>query len=127
MRTPPHRLARIVAFGAAMAATGCAPPIPDGGFDGPDPASRIYAAVRVAATFERTGVRPDRDTLEDLVIMLSSADPAARFIAGETLTQIAGTDLGFHPAAPLAERMAAADRWRSWVDALPRTPGERSS
>ena len=97
----------------------CAPPIPSGGFDAPDPASRIYAAVRVAEAFDRTGIRPDRETLEQLVIMLGSSDPAARFIASNTLTRVSGVDLGFHPSAPLPERVAAVDRWQAWIETLP--------
>lgn len=98
---------------------GCAPPIPSGGFDAPDSASRIYAAVRVAEAFDRTGRRPDHRTLEQLVIMLASSDPAARFIASNTLTRVSGVDLGYHPSAPLPERMAAVDRWQAWIDTLP--------
>ncbi len=127
MRKPSHRPLLLVALGAALTSTGCAPPIPDGGFDAPDPASRIYAAVRVAADFERTGIRPDRTTLEDLVVMLASSDPATRFIASQTLREIAGTDLGYHPSAPLPERTLAADRWRAWVEALPVSSGEQAS
>jgi hypothetical protein len=127
MRMPLHRHVLFAALAAALTSTGCAPPIPDGGFDAPDPASRIYAAVRVAAEFQRTGIRPDRTTLEALVIMLSSADPAARFVASQTLREIAGTDFGFHPAAPLAERLPAIDRWRAWVEALPAATGAHSS
>ncbi len=127
MRTPCHRPVLLAALGAALTATGCAPPIPDGGFDAPDPASRIYAAVRVASEFERTGIRPDRTTLQNLVIMLASSDPATRFVASETLQRIAGTDLGYHPSAPLPERTLAADRWRAWVEALPITTTERRS
>jgi hypothetical protein len=124
---PSLRPLLLVALGAVLTSTGCAPPIPDGGFDAPDPASRIYAAVRVAADFERTGIRPDRTILEDLVVMLASSDPATRFIASQTLQEIAGTDLGYHPSAPLPERMLAADRWRAWVEALPASSGARAS
>ena len=127
MRKPSSRPLLLVAIGAALTSVGCAPPIPDGGFDAPDPASRIYAAVRVAAEFERTGVRPDRATLKNLVVMLASADPATRFIASETLREIAGTDLGYHPSAPLPERTLAADRWRAWVEALPAASEDRRS
>jgi hypothetical protein len=110
-----------------VVSAGCAPPIPDGGFDAPDPASRIYAAVRVAATFDRTGIRPDRATLEQLVVMLGSADPAARFVASSTLETIAGTDFGYHASDPLPERRDAANRWRMWVEELPAVGTERPS
>lgn len=120
---------RWIALATAATLAGCAPPIPSGGFDAPDPASRIYAAVRVASEFDRTGRRPDRETLEQLVLMLGSADPAARLVASDTLTRVSGVNLGYHPSAPLPERAAAVDRWRAWVDALPaeETPRERSA
>ena len=103
----------------AASLSACAPPIPSGGFEAPDPASRIYAAVRVAEEFDRTGIRPSRATLEHLVTMLGSADPAARFVASNTLKRVSGVDLGYQPSAPLPERTIAVDRWRAWVDALP--------
>ena len=103
--------------------TGCAPPIPSGGFDAPDPASRIYAAVRVAEEFGRDPRMPDRATLEHLVAMLLSADPAERLIAGDTLRLVTGKDLGYDPSAPLPVRAAAADRWAAWVRALPPAGG----
>jgi hypothetical protein len=115
MRRRLPRPALSAAIGVVVTTAGCAPPIPDGGFAGPDPASRIYAAARVAAEFDRTGVLPDRATLEQLVIMLGSADPANRFVASETLKAMAETDFGYHPSAPLPERAAAQDRWRLWV------------
>lgn len=116
-----------IALAATIAVVGCAPPIPSGGFDAADPASRIYAAVRVAAEFDRTGRRPDRATLEHLVVMLGSADPAARLVASDTLTRVSGVDLGYRPSAPLPERAAATDRWRAWVDALPVGTTDRST
>ncbi|MCP4835972.1 MAG: hypothetical protein GY895_14555 [Phycisphaera sp.] len=95
--------------------TACAPPIPSGGFDAPDPASRIYAAVRVAAAFGETGARPDEATLRDLVEMLLSTDPAERLVAGDTLELVTGEDFGFDAADPFVQRVAAADRWAAWV------------
>ena len=95
--------------------TACAPPIPSGGFDAPDSASRIYAAVRVAAAFGETGARPDQATLRDLVQMLLSTDPAERLVAGDTLELVTGEDLGFDASDPLVRRLAAADRWAAWV------------
>lgn len=102
----------------------CAPPVPSGGFGAPDPASRIYAAVGVAEEFDQTGVRPDETTLENLVKMLVSADPAERFIAGNTLQLVTGQDLGFDASAPFAERTAAAERWADWIgEGAPVEPG----
>ena len=65
--------------------TGCAPPIPDGGFNAPDPASRLYAAAQVAANW--SSIQPPEDrkrppiaTLQQLVVMLESSDPAERLV-----------------------------------------------
>ena len=104
----------------------CAPPIPSGGFDSPDPASRIYAAVGVAEQFEKDGVRPDVATLENLIRLLNSSDPAARLVAGDTLRLVTGVNLGFQASAPLSERMVATQRWVRWVKALasPSNPEE---
>ena len=119
----PHPLAVVLAviLPGLMAGlpTGCAPPIPSGGFDAPDPASRIYAAVRVAEEFGRDPRMPDRATLEHLVAMLLSADPAERLIAGDTLRLVTGKELGYDPSAPLPVRAAAVDRWAAWVRTLP--------
>ena len=93
----------------------CAPPIPSGGFQAPDPASRIYAAVQVASDFGRTQVRPDRDTLKNLIEMLLSSDAAERLVAGDTLKLVTGVDLGYDPSAPLVERVAEVQRWRAWL------------
>ena len=98
---------------------GCAPPIPSGGFDAPDPASRIYAAVAVAQEFERTGARPDHVVLEDLVAMLISADPAERLVASDTLRLVTGRNFGYLPYATMPERRVAADRWADWVRKQP--------
>ncbi|MHC4792693.1 MAG: hypothetical protein ACYTDE_00170 [Planctomycetota bacterium] len=107
-----------------LVAVGCAPPIPDGGFDAADPASRIYAAVGVAERWNSTQppearVRPPKTTLQHLVVMLQSSDPAARLIAGDTLKLVTSRDFGFHPSASPPTRNEAVQRWRTWVDTLP--------
>ena len=101
------------------AATSCAPPIPSGGFSAADPASRIYAAVQVAADYQRTGIGPSRLTLQNLIEMLLSADPAERLVAGDTLKLVTGTDLGYDASAPLVERQAAIQRWKAWLQETP--------
>lgn len=100
---------------------GCAPPIPVGDFQSPDPASRIYAAVGVAQAYERDGKQPDRRILEDLIQMLPSADPAERLVAADTLRLVTGVDLGYRASDPLPLRVAATDRWVRWAEALPAT------
>lgn len=107
-----------------LVAVGCAPPIPDGGFDAPDPASHIYAAVGVAERWNSTEppearIRPPKTTLQNLVVMLQSSDPAARLISGDTLKLVTGRDFGFKASASPPVRFEAAARWRTWVDTLP--------
>ena len=109
---------------ATLTALGCAPPIPDGGFDAPDPASRIYAAVGVAKRWNSTTppesrVRPPKKTLQHLVVMLQSSDPVARLIAGDTLKLVTGRNFGFDPSGATPARFEAVERWRAWVDTLP--------
>ena len=97
----------------------CAPPVPSGGFQAPDPASRIYAAVQVASDYGRTQVPPDRATLKNLIEMLLSSDPAERLIAIDTLNLVTGVDLGYDPSAPLVERVAKVQRWKAWLEETP--------
>lgn len=94
---------------------GCAPPIPSGGFEGPDPASRIYAAAEVAKTYQATGVEPTHAALRHLVTMLVSSDPAERLVAVDTLRLVTGRSFGYRPYDPLSERRMAADRWSTWI------------
>ena len=110
---------------------GCAPPVPDGGFNAPDPASRIYAAADVAADWASTEPpearrRPAIGTLRELVVMLQSSDPAERLVAAETLRMVTGEDFGFDASAAAPIRFLAVNRWRAWVDSLaPATSSSR--
>ncbi|MDA1025383.1 MAG: hypothetical protein O3A19_03040 [Planctomycetota bacterium] len=130
---PAKKTCGILLGGAAfvLLLAGCAPPIPDGGFDAPDPASRLYAAARVAANWSSTQPPdarrpPPIATLRQLVVMLESSDPAERLVASETLQMVTGEDFGYEPSAPLPERFLAVNRWRAWVDsrATPPSPAE---
>ena len=116
-RLQPGLIACLLLLSGAV--TACAPPVPTGDFDSPDPSSRIYAAVRVASQHDRDGARPDRATLQHLIEMLLSSDPAERLIAGDTLKLVTGEDFGFDPSAPLAERASAVERWKTWLDDEP--------
>ncbi|MAC19199.1 MAG: hypothetical protein CMJ23_05870 [Phycisphaerae bacterium] len=120
MRRPDHFSWLATAI-TLLSIASCAPPVPSGGFDAPDPASRIYAAVGVAEQFQKDGARPDLKTLQDLIRMLASADPAARLVAGDTLRMVTGVNFGYRASAPLAERVAATNRWIRWADALAQT------
>lgn len=101
----------------------CAPPIPDGGFGAPDPASRLYALVELIRTYRgpeaTSSGTPPRHLLEPVVAMLASDDPASRFMAMEALRSLTGVAMGFDPAAPVAERAPAIQKWKQWVEALP--------
>ena len=79
----------------------------------------MHPPVQVASEYGRTGVRPDRSTLQHLIVMLLSSVPAERLIAGDTLELVTGVDLGYDPSAPLVERLAATERWKSWLDEDP--------
>jgi hypothetical protein len=101
----------------------CAPPVPDGGFNAPDPASRIYAAAGVAADWASTEPpearrRPAIGTLRHLVVMLESSDPAERLVAAETLRMVTGEDFDYEASAAAPIRFLAVNRWRAWVDSL---------
>lgn len=107
-------LGLIFALGLGLSA--CAPPIPDGGFQSPEPASKIYAAIELVQTYggAETGLPPKKD-LQALVEMLESDDPASRFVAVESLRRLTGESMAYDPSGPLGERAAAIDRWVTWV------------
>ena len=103
-----------------LGVSACAPPIPDGGFHGPQAASQIYAAIKLVRTYRgpdatASGI-PPRAALEALVGMLDSSDPASRFVAVEALRDLTGETFGFDPSDPLPERATAAQRWKTWVE-----------
>ena len=79
--------------------------------------------MQVAADYQRTGVQPGRLTVQNLIEMLLSADPAERLVAGDTLKLVTGTDLGYDASAPLVERQAAIQRWKAWLEETP-DPGD---
>lgn len=97
----------VCASGAVIAlrAGGCVP-IPKG-FDSPEPAARIEAAVDAAATGEKGAI-------PDLIALLDSDDPATRLVAIGSLERLTGQTLGYHYAAPERERDAAVERWVEW-------------
>ena len=112
--------ARTAILAGCLGLAGCAPPIPDGGFDAPDPASRAYALIRLVRSYRgpeatHQGIPPARE-LEPVVAMLDSADPMNRFLASEALRDLTGEDLGYEPTAALPVRALAARRWQAWVD-----------
>jgi hypothetical protein len=106
---------------ASLGLTACAPPIPNGGFDAPDPASRAYALIDLVRTYRgpdatRKGSPPAQE-LVPVVAMLDSADPMNRFLAANALRDLTGQDQGYDPTASIMERELAARRWQAWLDA----------
>ncbi|MCA9286241.1 MAG: HEAT repeat domain-containing protein [Phycisphaerales bacterium] len=97
----------------AVAAAGlhaCAPPVSEGGFDAPDPASQAYAIERAARS-------DDRSSLPSIVEALDSDDPAVRFLAINTLESMTGTTRGYLFYDPAEAREAAVERWVQWLRA----------
>jgi len=88
----------------ALCASACAPPVRTGGFDAPDPASRLYAIERAAR--ER-----DMDAIPRLVESLDHDDPAVRLAAIEALRLLTGETRGYDCSADPMERRAAIARW----------------
>lgn len=86
-------------------AGGCVP-IPKG-FDSPEPAARIEAAVEAAD-------KGDRSKIPDLIALLDSDDPATRMVAIRALERLTGQTLGYDHAGSEAEREAAVGRWVEW-------------
>ncbi|MDQ7012623.1 MAG: hypothetical protein Q9O74_01850 [Planctomycetota bacterium] len=87
--------------------SGCVP-IPKG-FDSPEPAARIAAAVEATAS-------GDIEAVPDLIALLDSDDPATRLVSITALRRLTGQTLGYDHAAPFAEREAAVGRWVEWYD-----------
>ncbi len=91
---------------AALAA--CTPPASEGGFDSPDPASKLYA-------IQRAGEQQDRAAIPDLVEQLGSDDPAVRMMSINALERITGERLGYNPYGSLPERQDAIEGWAAAV------------
>ena len=86
---------------------GCVP-IPKG-FDSPEPAARIEAALEAAD-------RGDREAIPDLIGLLDSDDPATRMVGILALERLTGETLGYDHAAAEGEREAAVARWVEWYE-----------
>jgi len=90
---------------AVAVVAGCAGPrTSQGGFDSPEPGSRLYA-------ISRAGQARDATALPDLIESLQSDDPAIRMMTIIALEQITGTRMGYDPYARHGDRQAAADAW----------------
>ncbi len=99
---------RVLSLGIVLAAgSGCVP-IPKG-FDSPEPAARIGAAVEAAAS-------GDLGAIPDLITLLDSDDPATRLVSITSLRRLTGRTLGYDHTAPQGERDAAVVRWVEWYN-----------
>lgn len=103
---------RIALLAATLTLTSCARP--PGGFDSPEPASRLYAVTDAART-------EDRSSIPSLIALLDSDDPAVRLYSIQTLQKLTGQTLGYEHAAPEWERKPAVDRWIDWYQSQART------
>ena len=99
----------LILSGMALALIGCAPPASQGGFDSPNPASRLYA-------IEKAVHHDDQAAVEDLVILLDSVDPAARLMAIEALSRLTGETYGYRYDDDRVDRDAAIVRWQRAIE-----------
>ena len=87
---------------------GCIIPDVPEGFDSPDPNRRLDAIVDAAE-------RGDRSAVRSLVILLESADAAARVLSIRTLEDLTGQTLGYDPYGSDRDRADAVERWAAWL------------
>ena len=90
-----------------VALSGCIPSTP-GGFDSPDPTSRLVA-------ISEAGETADASAVPALIEQLESNDPGARLLAIRSLERITGETLGYDYAEPWWSRSRAVRRWRAWA------------
>ena len=94
-----------MAGAGCVLAAGCVP-IPTG-FDSPEPAARIDAAVKAAGD-------EDLSSVPGLITMLESDDPASRLVAIRALERLTSETMGYDHAASEGEREEAVARWVAW-------------
>lgn len=116
---PPRLTAwgRLLPLIALLHLPACAPPISEGGFDAPDPGSKLYA-------IHRAGRQRDASAIPNLIEQLESDDPAVRQFADQALRLITGKDMGFRHYEPPHLRQPAVVRWQEAYQAgklLPET------
>ena len=88
---------------------GCAAPrASEGGFDSPDPASKLYA-------IHGAGEKQEATAVPRLVEQLDNDDPVVRMMAVQALLRITGTRLEYNPYAPIEQRREAIRRWTEAV------------
>jgi hypothetical protein len=80
---------------------------PPGGFDSPEPASKLTAITDAAE-------RNDRSAIPHLIEALDNDDPVVRLAAIRALQRMTGQTLGYDYADHEWKRKQAADAWQRW-------------
>jgi hypothetical protein len=70
-----------------------------------------FARQREAAIVEEVR-KGDAADLRAIVRMLDASEPSTRMLAIDGLERLTGTNLGYDPFGPKAEREVAIERWR---------------
>lgn len=84
--------------------TACAPPVSTAGFDGPDPAAKMYA-------IEAAVQANDRSKVPRIIEELDSDDPAVRLLAIEALQRLTGERFGYRVEDPPHVRAKSIRLW----------------
>jgi len=95
------------------------------GFDSPEPAARNVAIVQSVDVLMDDS--SETTTLERLVSLLGSDDPATRLLAIAALERRTGERLGYDPTATNAERIAGIQAWMAWLIARQTSGGGRAN
>lgn len=104
-----HAAVPLLAGSVCVLAGGCAQQPPKG-FDSPEPAERMHAAVAAA----KDG---DQSAIPELIELLASDDPATRMVSILTLQRLTGQTMGYDYAAGQPDREIAIQRWVAWQSA----------
>jgi hypothetical protein len=99
-----HWFVRTLALGLLAVVPGCASP--PGGFDSPDPATKLPAITKAALDHDLTAI-------PHLIESLQSDDPVVRMASIRTLQDLTGQTLGYDYADPPWVR---EDHVREWVE-----------
>ena len=86
----------------------CVPSTHQGGFNSPDPATKLHAIHQAGETHDTTATT-------SLVEQLDSDDPAIRMMSIQALERITGTRLNYNPYAPAIDRQKAIHHWVAYV------------
>ena len=103
------RISSLVCMTVLMGSACSAPPVEKGGFESPDPASKMYAIERAARTRDSTAI-------PQLIEQLDSDDPVVRLLAISALRRLTGQTFEYHYEDPPYLREPAVQRWVTAVD-----------